>query len=162
MNKQEYLRLLKQQMNHLDQDTSLEIMTQVLKTFDQKAAKGYSEREIVEQLGNPGKLISTIQPTVKEEFLDEIIPENNGVVEKVDEIEPLTNESDLVDSPLVEAKADEPSQKDDSTINSSGNSAIVRFLLGLLIGLPVLLVLFSIVLAGITAAAFSFIQGLIM
>lgn len=162
MNKQEYLRLLKQQMNHLDQDTSLEIMTQVLKTFDQKAAKGFSEREIVEQLGNPGKLISTYQPSVKEELFEDATAETEGSIEDKIETEPLINESDLIDSPLVEVSADIPSQKVDSTINNSDNSAIVRFLLGLLIGLPVLLVLFSIVLAGITAAAFTFIQGLIM
>ncbi|PKM64526.1 MAG: hypothetical protein CVU96_02340 [Firmicutes bacterium HGW-Firmicutes-20] len=162
MNKQEYLRLLKQQMSHLDQDTSLDIMSQVLKIFDQKSATGSSEREIVEQLGNPAKLISTYRPSVKEEFSDDIITENDGFVEKVDEIEPLADKSASEVAPLIEVLADTKPLSTDSTISHSPNSVIVRFLLGLLIGFPILLVLFSVVLVGITGAGFTFIQGLIM
>lgn len=155
MNKQEYLRLIKQQLGQTETDTSLAIMTQILRTFDEKAAKGYSEREIIEQLGNPSKLISNFQNSSSEIIADEMKVNEETPVEVIESI------------PVEEAIADVPltSEVEQDIPQSSGNGnsgAIVRFLLGLMIGLPILLVLFSIALAGIAAAAFAFLQGLIM
>jgi hypothetical protein len=57
---------------------------------------------------------------------------------------------------------DTPSVSAPVTSETGNTGAIVRFLLGLMIGLPILLVLFSIALAGIAVAVFAFLQGLIM
>lgn len=155
MNKQEYLRLIKQQLDPMDTDTSLAIMTQILRMFDEKAAKGYSEREIIEQLGNPSKLISNYQNSSSEI----IAPETKvNAEDKVEVIETIPVEEGIADVSLA-------SEVEQATVQSGGtgnSGAIVRFLLGLMIGLPILLVLFSIALAGIAAAAFAFLQGLIM
>lgn len=156
MNKQDYLRLIKQQLSQMDTDTSLDIMTQILRTFDEKAAKGYSEREIIEQLGNPSKLILSYQNSTSEIIAPELkVHEEVGV--EVIENTPAEEEN-IADVPLTsEVEQDTPQS------SGTGNSgAIVRFLLGLMIGVPILLVLFSIALAGIAAAAFAFLQGLIM
>lgn len=155
MNKQEYLRLIKQQLDQTDTDTSLAIMTQVLRTFDEKAAKGYSEREIIEQLGNPSKLILSYQKEVSEI----ISPEIKVHEEPLTEVNPLTEEV-VDDEPITNASTVEQEMAQAGGTGNSG--AIVRFLLGLMIGLPILLALFSIALAGIAAAAFAFLQGLIM
>jgi uncharacterized membrane protein len=155
MNKQEYLRLLKQQMNHLDQDKSLKIMTEVMHTFDQKAAKGYNEREIIEQLGNPSKLISSYQESdempVNDDVMDDVFDKRDPLAKSVSSADPQFSESE-----------EAPQQVSNISIDRSNTGAILRFLLGLMIGLPLLLVLFSIVLAGIAAAVFMFLQGLIM
>ena len=155
MNKQDYLRLIKQQMGDMDTDTSLAIMTQILRSFEEKAAKGYSEREIIEQLGNPSKLILSYQSS----FSEIITPAINVHEEYRVENTPLTEE-EVTDIPLEVA-----SEVEQEVVQSGGtgnSGAIVRFLLGLMIGLPILLVLFSVALAGIAAAAFAFLQGLIM
>lgn len=158
MNKQEYLRLLKQQVNHMDTDASLEIMTQILRIFDEKSAKGYSEREIIEQLGNPSKLINSYQTTPAIITTDDVSIENESGVETL----PLTEEHEPLDSTVSEASKDAPQGSDVKNVSHSNTSAIVRFLLGLMIGLPTLLVLSAIVLAGISIAAVAFLQGLIM
>ncbi|MDP2813215.1 MAG: DUF1700 domain-containing protein, partial [Erysipelotrichaceae bacterium] len=156
MNKQDYLRLIKQQLNQMDTDTSLDIMTQILRTFDEKAAKGYSEREIIEQLGNPSKLILSYQNSSAEIMAPKLKVHEEVRVEVTESV-PAEEEGTVV-VPLA-------SEVEQDTVQSGGtgnSGAIVRFLLGLMIGLPILLVLFSVALAGMAAAAFAFLQGLIM
>lgn len=155
MNKQEYLRLLKQQLNHLDQDKSLKIMTEVMHTFDQKAAQGYNEREIAEQLGNPSKLISSYEKS------DEVSVDDNVMDDVFDKKAPLMETVSSAD-PQISESEETAQQVSNISINQSNTGTVLRFLLGLMIGLPILLVLFSIVLAGIGAAVFMFLQGLIM
>jgi uncharacterized membrane protein len=159
MNKQEYLRLLKQQMNTLDTDTSLAIMTHVLHFFDEKSAKGFSEREIIEQLGHPGKLIRNYQPVV--DNVDRP-SQDEAAIEVIDEKIPLAEDDLKMASTINEISTDPVLSEDSKPLGNSNTGAIVRFLLGLMIGLPVLLVLSAIVLAGFTVAAIAFLQGLIM
>lgn len=140
----------------MDTDTSLDIMTQILRTFDEKAAKGYSEREIIEQLGNPSKLILSYQNSSAEIMAPKLKVHEEVRVEVTESV-PAEEEGTVV-VPLA-------SEVEQDTVQSGGtgnSGAIVRFLLGLMIGLPILLVLFSVALAGMAAAAFAFLQGLIM
>jgi len=157
INKQEYLRLLKQHMNSLDTDTSLQIMTQVLRTFDEKSAKGMSEREIIEQLGNPVKLISNFQSDIP---IPDIPSGSEAGTEIIDEKIPLTEEESDISSIKNEFPAAFITKE--SQGSRSNTSTILRFLLGLMIGLPVLLVFGMVVIAGIIIAAVAFLQGLIM
>ena len=157
INKQEYLRLLKQYMNSLDTDTSLQIMTQVMRTFDEKSAKGLSEREIIEQLGNPAKLISNFK---SDNPKADIPYENDAGTEIIEKKIPLTEEESDISSTKNEIPADFIIKENQGS--RSNTSTILRFLLGLMIGLPVLLVLGMVVIAGIIIAAVAFLQGLIM
>ena len=163
MNKQEYLRLLKQQMNSLDTDASLEIMTYVLRIFEEKSASGYSERDIIEQLGNPSKLIKSYQKT-PEDALQTLQPaiETDAAISN-EEIPPREAES-VLNSDGSEVSSDIIVEVESGNISKSNTntSTILRFLLGLMIGLPILLVLSAIVIAGISVAAVAFLQGLIM
>ncbi len=163
MNKQEYLRLIKQQMSQMDTDTSLEIMTQIIRTFDEKTAKGHSEREIIEQLGNPSKLISNYQRTPSENISSKALMKDEVSAEVIEEKITETDEEEIASLPLAdEIVMDVPFESAQVTNNTGNSGSIVRFLLGLIIGLPILLALFSIALAGIAVATFAFLQGLIM
>ncbi len=145
MNKQEYLRLLRQQSDPADPQALNEAETYVQRFFDEKTAKGLSEREIIAQLGNPTKLLVNIpksQPAtgvVEDKLSEEVISEQPTGVEETSETKQPTHPT---------------------TGKSSGS--LLRLILGLMIGLPMLLALTALVLSGITATTFAFLQGLIM
>jgi hypothetical protein len=163
MNKQEYLRLIKQQMSQMDTDASLQIMTQIIRTFEEETAKGYSEREIIEQLGNPSKLVSNYQYTPSDNNSSKVLTEEEVNAEVIEEKTLMTDEEEIANLPLTDdIGMDVPHEPTQVSENTGNSGSIVRFLLGLMIGLPILLALFSIALAGIAVAAFAFLQGLIM
>jgi uncharacterized membrane protein len=162
MNKQDYLRLLKQQMSHLDEDTSLEIMAHVLSVFDRETAKGRTEREIIAGLGNPSKYVSTYQnPPINTGDADDTSVSDDSFKDIPEETLPADDLSEIEPDNQTEPTND-VTQPEKTTATSNTSSVFLRFLLGLMIGLPILLIMGTLVLAGISVAAFAFLQGLIM
>jgi uncharacterized membrane protein len=149
MNKQEYLRLLRQQSNPADSQALNEAEAYVQRFFDEKAAKGLSEREIIALLGNPTKLLVS-KPKLQPET---DVVEDRNLEETTDEV--------MSDKTTVNEDTSEVKQSYSSTSGKSSGS-LLRLILGLMIGLPMLLVLTALVLSGITASSFAFLQGLIM
>ncbi len=154
MNKQEYLRLLRHQSGLLDEQQLNDIESYVSQVFEEKAAKGYSDREIIAMLGNPSKLI----------FANQKFREDADLKQESDHAE--ASGSDLPSETFQPAESVQPefeSLVQPNVQNQGKNTnSVLRLLLGLLIGLPILLGLTILVIGGIAAAGFAFFQGLIM
>lgn len=149
MNKQEYLRLLRQQSDPADPQALNEAEAYVQRFFDEKAAKGLSEREIIAQLGNPTKLlVNILNPQPKMVVVEDVKSEE--VKESV-----ITDETTVIED-ILEVK------QSYSPTSGKSSGSLLRLILGLMIGLPMLLALTALVLSGITASSFAFLQGLIM
>jgi uncharacterized membrane protein len=134
-----------------------------LRVFEEKSASGLSDREIIEQLGNPSKIIKSYQKT-PEDAQQIPQPVIEADVEIIDEKISVSEDESNVSTDITEEfkNIGENSSTENVTHSNASTSTILRFLLGLLIGLPILLVFSAIIIAGISVAALAFLQGLIM